>query len=53
MMDKKERQELIRSFWRHFKENLSGHSRDKWLTVIFILAFLSVLSAIAALLWLY
>ena len=52
-MNKTERQELIRSFWRHFKKNLSDRSRDKWLAVIFILAFLSVLSAIAALLWLY
>ncbi len=52
-MDKRERQELMRSFWQHFKNNLSDRSRDKWLAVVFILAFLSVLSAIAALLWLY
>lgn len=51
-MDKKEREQLEKDFLKHLKESLNELSGDKKMTIFYILAFLSVISAIAAVLWL-
>jgi hypothetical protein len=51
-MDKEQRRELLRSFLRNLRDELGRFPREKWLAVVYLLAFLSVLSAIAALIWL-
>lgn len=52
-MKKEERKELEREFWKNFRENIGDAPKDKIIAVVSVLAFLSVLSAIAALVWLH
>lgn len=51
-MDKNERKQLEKEFIRHLKEDLKNASREKWMAIIYLLAFLSMISAIAAVIWL-
>ena len=52
-MDKNERKALEEAFFKQLKTELKTASKEKWLAVVSVLAFLSVISAIAFLLWLY
>ncbi|MGN0962225.1 MAG: hypothetical protein ACI4PP_01455 [Clostridia bacterium] len=51
-MDKKERQQLEKDFMEQLREDLKNMPSDKRMAILYILAFLSVISAIAAVIWL-
>ncbi len=51
-MDKKERKQLEKAFWQQLRADLKNMPGDKKMAILYILAFLSVISAIAAVIWL-